>query len=305
MGKIYEIRNKLVNTIRKLIGIPGIIAKLTSIEKNTQNHTNSSIKPQTPHLSGTTANVRKFVADTFIKGNGIEIGAFAYPLSVPNDATVKYIDKYDEKTLDTSHKIAGLTLQDFGIDPASIIKPDIIDDGECLGKIGDYSQDFVIANHVLEHFEDPIKGFKNILRVLKHDGIIYLSLPEMRHSFDSVRQPTPFEHLLRDYNEGPAWSRSTAYAEFSKIFAAHGMDKGLFPKKSNKELIDFEEKIAKELDTVNFSIHFHAWTMDGMIEMFAKIKSTFNIAFETRLIIKNNEEVIFIFQKTVPHIKPQ
>lgn len=63
---------------------------------------------------------------------------------------------------------AGLSLKDFGVDLSTVVRPDIVDDGECLSKVGDFSQDFVIANHVLEHFEDPIKGFRNMLRVLKH-----------------------------------------------------------------------------------------------------------------------------------------
>jgi predicted SAM-dependent methyltransferase len=36
------------------------------------------------------------------------------------------------------------------------IEPDIIDDGEKLSRIEDASQDFIIANHFLEHCEDPI-----------------------------------------------------------------------------------------------------------------------------------------------------
>src|SRR5574337_256636 len=62
------------------------------------------------------------------------------------------------------------------------------------------------------------------------------------------------------------------------------------------------KKTAQELDRTDFSIHFHASTMDGMIEMFAKMKSIFNLSFETRLILKNNDEVVFVFQKTVPHV---
>lgn|SRR5574337_1188625 len=232
-----KIKHTVINFSRKLIGMHHVIEKLSAIESNTNNQNSTN----TPFLADETKKVRKIIADTFISGSGIEIGAFAYPMEVPSRTVVKYLDKYDVNALDASHKIAGLSLQDFGIDPETIIQPDIVDDGECMKKVGDLSQDFVIANHVLEHFEDPIKGFKNMLRVLKHEGIIYLSLPEMRHSFDSVRQPTPFEHLLKDYNEGPAWSRSSAYAEFAKIFAAHGMDKGLFPRKTGTELLDFEK----------------------------------------------------------------
>ncbi|MBV7455310.1 class I SAM-dependent methyltransferase [Acidovorax sp. sif1233] len=253
-------------------------------------------------LCGSMTEVRKTVADNFISGHGIEIGAFASPLPVPPTAQVTYVDKYNIDDLDANHKVAGLSMSDFGVDLNAVVRPDIVDDGECLSKLGDYSQDFVIANHVLEHFEDPVKGFKNMLRILKHSGILYLSLPEMRHSFDSIRNQTPFEHIHRDYEEGPSWSRELAYAEFAKIFAANGMDKGLFPRRSGDSLAQFESEISRELNTSNYSIHFHAWTMDGMMEMFSKIKNIYNLAFEIRLIIKNKEEVIFIFEKTVPHI---
>lgn len=246
--------------------------------------------------------VRKTISDCFISGVGVEIGAFASPLPVPAAAHVKYVDKYNIEELDANHKVAGLSLSDFGVDLNSVVRPDIVDDGECLSKIGDFSQDFVIANHVLEHFEDPIKGFKNMLRILKHGGILYLSLPEMRHSFDCIRSPTIFDHIKRDYEEGPQWSREFAYKEFAKIFCENGMDKGLFPRQSGESLERFESEIAKELNDSNYSIHFHAWTMDGMIEMFSKIKEVYKTSFETRLIMKNREEVVFVFEKTVPHV---
>ena len=291
------------NLVRRIIGIPRIYDSLLLLHKKLDIQLEEkNTKQGSFSLSGTTFETRKIISATFLKGSGIEIGAFASPLEAPSGASVTYIDKYNLDALDASHKIAGLTLADFGVDIASIIRPDIVDDGECLTKIGDYSQDFVIANHVLEHFEDPIKGFKNMLRVLKHNGILYLSLPEMRHSFDQTRQPTPFSHILRDYESGPAWSRDTAYAEFAKIFAAHGMDKGLFPRCTGQRLKLFEDKLATELNQANFSIHFHAWTMDGMLDMFLNIKRVFKISFEMKLAIKNNDEVVFVFQKTVPHV---
>ena len=300
-------KNYLVQTVRKLVGTPQVLGAIASLEQAIQRPPAPApalAAALPPSLCGSTFDTRKVIAESFLAGHGIEVGAFASPLQVPAKAVVRYVDKYDLDTLDATHKVAGLTLADFGVDLSTVVRPDIVDDGECLSKVGDYSQDFVIANHVLEHFEDPIKGFKNMLRVLRHGGILYLCLPEMRHSFDSVRQPTPFEHLLRDYQEGPAWSRAMAYAEFAKIFAAHGMDKGLFPKKTGAELAEFEQQTADELDKADFSIHFHAWTMDSMMDMFARTKALFHLAFETKMVMKNNDEVIFVFQKSIPHVAP-
>lgn len=293
-----------INFFRRIVGTPRIENLIIELRQEVlRGNAKKSTLPLEPLLlRDTTLNVRKIIAENFLCGDGIEIGAFTSPLHVPAGVNVKYVDKYDASNFQASYEIAGLTLEDFGVDIASIITPDIVDDGECLGKIGDLSQDFVIANHVLEHFEDPIKGFKNMLRVLRHGGFLYLSLPEMRHSFDKSRQPTSFEHLLRDYTEGPAWSRSMAYAEFAEIFVAHGMDKGLFQKFSGESLRKFTEKQALALEEADYSIHFHAWTMDGMQDMFLHIKRIFQISFETKLVIKNNDEVIFIFQKTVPQI---
>lgn len=295
-------KTAITSLIRRLVGTPGLHSRLANIELALQQKNELPAAPATRSLCGSMTEVRQTVADSFIAGQGLEIGAFASPLPVPAAARVTYVDRYNLEDLDANHKVAGLSLKDFGVDLSTVVQPDIVDDGECLVKVGDFSQDFVIANHVLEHFEDPIKGFRNMLRVLKHGGILYLSLPEMRHSFDSVRQPTPFEHIQRDYEEGPGWSRKMAYAEFAKIFAAHGMDKGLFPRRSGAALAQFESDSAQELDAANFSIHFHAWTMDGMVEMFPRIKTVYRLAFETRLVLKNKEEVIFIFEKSVPHI---
>lgn len=296
-------KNAITSLMRRLVGTPGIHNRLAQIELALAQKAEVPTPAAPAHsLCGPMTEVRKTVADNFLSGHGLEIGAFASPLPVPAAAKVMYLDKYNLEDLDASHKVAGLCLSDFGVDLGTVVRPDIVDDGECLAKVGDFSQDFVIANHVLEHFEDPIKGFRNMLRVLKHGGILYLSLPEMRHSFDCVRQPTPFEHIQRDYEEGPGWSRTLAYDEFAKLFAANGMDKGLFPRRSGAALSQFEGEIARELNTANYSIHFHAWTMDGMVEMFSRTKALYHLAYETRLILKNKEEVIFIFEKSVPHV---
>lgn len=297
----------LMNLIRRVLGISRLQESICRLEERlSQPNIIASPKPEELDdklLCAPVPKVRELVAQSYIRGNGIEVGAFASPLSVPTGVKVTYVDKSDVGAVTKPFSISGLTLEDFGVDVGSIIKPDIVDDGETLAKVGDYSQDFVIANHVLEHFEDPIKGFRNMLRVLRHGGILYLSLPEMRRSFDQTREQTSFEHILRDYEEGSSWSRDQAYAEFAKIFVTQGMDKGFFKKMSGAQREAFEDQQAKALNEVNFSIHFHAWAIDGMQDMFFRIKHLFKLAFETRLMLQNGDEVIFIFQKTVAHVE--
>lgn len=297
----------LVHLIRRIVGTSRLQDQLQQIQQQTANLISPA--PAAPveqaalsTLNSTRTSVRQLVARSYLRGEGVEIGAFASPLALPEGARARYVDKYSAEDIGKPFTISGLTLADFGVDTASIVIPDIVDNGETLAKVGDYSQDFVVANHVLEHFEDPLKGLKNMLRILKHGGILYLSLPEMRHSFDRTRTPTSFEHLLKDYEQGPGWSRNFAYREFAEIFASHGMDKGLFPRVHGQSLESFVQRQAMELEKIDFSIHFHAWTMDGMQEMFLNTKQHFGLTFETKLMVQNEDEVIFIFQKTVPQI---
>jgi SAM-dependent methyltransferase len=193
--------------------------------------------------------VRKLIAQNYLSGQGIEIGAFASPLPVPADVRVSYLEKFTIDEIKQQFSFAGLNLADFGFDENALIKPDILDDGENLAKIGDNSQDFVIANHVLEHMENPVKAFKNMLRVTKHHGFIYIALPDMRLCFDRNRKPTPLEHIFRDYEEGPEWSLDLAYQEFAEVFLAEGMDKGLIAKQygenHEKHLQEVKEALKK------------------------------------------------------------
>jgi predicted SAM-dependent methyltransferase len=88
-----------------------------------------------------------------------------------------------------------------------------VDDGARLASFADDSLDFVVANHMLEYIEDSIAALEHQLRVLKPGGILYLTLPDARDSFDSPRQRTTVEHLLRDHHDGPEGSRSEHYEE--------------------------------------------------------------------------------------------
>ena len=68
-----------------------------------------------------------------------------------------------------------------------------MDDAERLASLGDASQDFVVANHFLEHTEDPIGTMENVLRVIKPGGIAYLAVPDKRFTFDVSRDVTQIE----------------------------------------------------------------------------------------------------------------
>jgi hypothetical protein len=125
----------------------------------------------------------EYIAHNFLHGQGIEIGALHNPLRLPPAAKVQYVDRMSVAQLRQHYpELAALEL----------VEADILDDGERLGCVPDMSQDFVIANHFLEHCENPLLALHNLLRVLKVEGVLYLTVPDKRYTFDSSRPVTPW-----------------------------------------------------------------------------------------------------------------
>ena len=143
---------------------------------------------------------REFIAACHIRGDGIEVGALQAPLPLPPAARVKYVDRMANERLRAHYpELSGQPLVDV----------DVVDDGETLASFADASLDFVVANHFLEHCQDPIATFASFLRVLRPGGIVYAAVPDKRHTFTSDRATTTLEHLLRDHRDGPTTSRQT------------------------------------------------------------------------------------------------
>lgn len=65
------------------------------------------------------------------------------------------------------------------IDPDK--NPDILASGDKI-PVDDESFDFVVAQHVLEHFEDQDKALKEWLRIIKKGGYILIIYPDVTHT---------------------------------------------------------------------------------------------------------------------------
>lgn len=217
---------------------------------------------------------REMISKKFIMGQGVEIGALNLPLKVFN-AKVVYVDRMSVKDLRKHYP----TLNNF-----SLTEVDIVDDGEYLKKIKDESQDFVIANHFIEHSENPIAVLRNHLRVLKPGGVIFWAIPDKRFTFDNVRNLTSIGHVEGDFLRGGKSSRKNHYLEWAKEIL------GL---KGNDALIK-----AEELMNARYSIHFHVWTNKSFVSLLRFIKKKYKIPFLVLDVVVNMNEFIVILKKT-------
>lgn len=130
--------------------------------------------------------MRQELAERFIRGEGIEIGALQKPLRVPEGALVQYVDRLTREEARREYAELG---------DVDLVDPHIITDAQRLSGIPDGRYDFVIANHILEHMKNPLEALGNWLRVLRVGGVLYLAVPDHTNGLDLHRAVTPFQHL--------------------------------------------------------------------------------------------------------------
>lgn len=127
-------------------------------------------------------------AYSVFKGNGLEVGAFEHLARLPEDCKTMYCDVISEKSakeLFPEIDVKTLKKVDFLVD--------IDQDG--LKPFKSNSQDYLIINHVIEHLFDPIEAINECFRVIKHGGLVAISVPDKRYTYDSKRPLTSFDEI--------------------------------------------------------------------------------------------------------------
>ncbi|HZT83315.1 MAG TPA: methyltransferase domain-containing protein [Gemmataceae bacterium] len=226
--------------------------------------------PRSPYF------LREFLAGMHLGGGGLEVGALHHPLPLPPSARVRYVDRLDEAGLRAHYpELAGVPFAPV----------DLVDDGEKLSRVAPGSQDFVVANHLLEHAQDPVGTVKRFLEVLKPGGVLYLAVPDKRGTFDARRPLTTREHLHRDHREGPAWSYLGHLREYAELVDGLSGDA-------------LEERV-RFLAEIDYRIHFHVWTQATFWEFVVDLRASFGLAFEVLAFVANPplSETICVLRK--------
>jgi predicted SAM-dependent methyltransferase len=223
------------------------------------------------------ARIRRKLSRIYLAGDGIEVGALHNPLPVGPQARVKYVDRLSRA--DLLRHYPELAHQ-------NIAAPDIIDNGEVLSKIGDTSLDFIIANHFVEHCENPIATLINFFTKLKSGGIVYLAVPDKRFTFDRQRTSTNVEHLQIDYHDGGYNSREQHYLDFAR----HAL-------LNHAASTDDVTALAKQMMDTNYSIHFHVWTREEFLGFLHWLKAHHLPRLEIIEAMHNCNEGIFVLRK--------
>lgn len=218
---------------------------------------------------------RQQLATEYLAGDGLEIGALHGPLQVPEAANVSYVDRLS---------VADLRDQYPELAEQPLVDVDILDDGEKLTTIKEQSQDFIIANHMLEHCENPIGTIRQHCTKLKPGGIAYYAVPDKRFTFDKDRPLTDFQHLLLDDILGPEGVREAHFREYVLMV--------------DKSTGDKAAQCVKDLMAKNYSIHFHVWDAAQFYEFILRTNEYLGNRFTLKKFAQNESEVICILENT-------
>lgn len=222
---------------------------------------------------GAMTDQRLVLSKKYLKGTGIEIGALMRPLPVSERASVIYVDRLPESELKTALP---------EVDAGAFVKVDIVDDGERLSQIEDESQDFIIANHMIEHCEDPLGTLARHLSRLKSGGVLFYAMPDKRYTFDADRPLTTFDHLVKDKTEGPQQSRWQHYQEWVELVMKRP---------------DPNAKLATRLMQTRGNIHFHVWDRNSFVDFLDRTRVMLGVPFEVLEVKPNGREFIVILRK--------
>ena len=240
---------------------------------------------------------RKKLAFRYLRGTGLEIGALQHPLEVPPGVTVRYVDYVtrEENIRRYPH-----------LDESRIVTTDHIDDGFTLTTIPPDSQDFVIANHLLEHTPNPLQTLLNWSRVLKKGGILFITLPNGSRNFDQGRGITPLEHILEDYElekdgdlEQFARNNREHYREFVEISIPNlNRMRNRRPMTEDRKH-EYLEQLAEEKST---DAHFHVFTRKSMNQLCNHLIATYahDLSLKETVRSRFGHEYVLVLKKHDP-----
>jgi SAM-dependent methyltransferase len=220
---------------------------------------------------------RAELAGRFLFGEGLEVGALHKPLPIPRHASARYVDRLP---------VEGLREQYPELVGWELTPVDILDDGETLATVASESQDFIVANHFLEHCENPIGTIETHLQKLRPGGVLFYAVPDKRYTFDFRRPTTALEHFVEDHEKGPERSRSTHYDEWTMLVD-----------RREEETEAQAIRRARDIEAAGYSIHMHVWTQAEFLGLLLACRKRSGGAFDIEAAVRQAGEFVVLLRK--------
>ncbi len=197
----------------------------------------------------------------FLSGSGLEIGALHEPCVLPENCSVCYFDVVGREEAVRLFPT---------LDSELFVEVDVVGDIDKrdLRKLGESSQDYVIANHVIEHVANPIFMIEDLFHITKEGGVVYLSAPDKRYTYDRERELTTFEHLKSEYEEGVDYVTDEHYLDFLRHAGKHVFED---PNRDIQADIEFNRQRRE---------HAHVWNTETFLAFLENCKALLSLDFD-------------------------
>lgn len=238
-------------------------------------------------------NKRERLSRKWLRGTGLEIGALHRPLKVSESVTVLYVDCVSRE--DSIEKFPKLPATD-------IVPVSIIDDGFELSSIEDESYDFVVANHVLEHSPNPIRVLANWVRVLRRDGILFVTIPVAERCFDKGRLLTTINHLKDDYQlclynaEEEMLERNKEHLREWINISERAIHEERDPDYRHPTSGEIEKRVENE-NMATCEMHYHTFSRESYLELLTYCATAITTSVTVEEVIQNSSEIISILRR--------
>ncbi|WFT91414.1 methyltransferase domain-containing protein [Bradyrhizobium barranii] len=132
----------------------------------------------------------KLIGKLPLAGKGAEIGPLNLPLLSKSDTNVLYVDHLDTEGIRAKYgHLNGIV---------EIDRP-MRDNSLETTLRGDAPLDYVVASQVMEHVPNPVRWLNEIASVLRVGGLLSISLPDRRMTFDLYRDETNAADMIAAY----------------------------------------------------------------------------------------------------------
>ena len=227
-------------------------------------------------------NIRNDFGSCYIRNDGYEIGAQNSPLRGKNANNILYIDYLSKEE----------SSQKYHIPVNECVDVDIIADANALEIIPAHSASFIIANHVLEHCPNPIGALLGWLRILKIQGVLFLTLPNYKsNEFDFEKIPATIAHFVEDYTKADNNEDISTEHILEHIQMIDGIDPD--------NVMAFEKRY-KTITESNLHTHYHVFNQENVIDLLRYINRQTPIQIVNTFSFENSFELLFIIEKAGP-----
>jgi hypothetical protein len=213
-----------------------------------------------------------------VMGRILEIGAFDNPTFRRElGDEVEYLDFFSREDLIEMHR------NNPRRNPAAAVVVDhVVKNADFSRKVSP-GFDLIVAHHVIEHVPDIIFWFEQIEHLLAPSGMLFLSIPDRRYTFDFFRPVSLATQMIRVHGEHlqrpDVWQLTEAFYYHMKVDLP-AIWQGNIPRKFVPRFTLTEaHEMAKEKSATYTDAHCWVFTSESFVQCMEDLRSAGSFGF--------------------------